>query len=286
MNERKIEFLSISKGITPPYMIDNSIIAKNRNIDHLPPLELTMHAHPYFSLTYVIECDNFIQHLNGCSVLTKSNQIILQPPNTLHTPTNKFERKRNSISLKFNEINQELINMISENPSICYCNDDIKKLIFATADFENNPLKTNQLEDNILKILELFITSPNKATIVYEKNPEDENNFIELIKYMYKHYDENLSLKDMAEVVHMESTYFAKKFKSLYNITPINYLYSVRLFRSLDILMYTNLSIACIAESVGFKNVAAFCTAFRRAYNLSPTEYRRQSQQRKFDIVF
>ena len=281
----KIEFLSISKGITRPYTIDNSIIAQNRNIDHLPPQELTMHAHPYFSLTYIIECDNFTHHLNGCEVISESRQLILQPPNTLHTPTNKFKGKRNSISIRFNINDENLKKQIPKDPCISYCSNDLAKLILKTSDFENNPLSNEQLQHNISKILELFLASPYKKIIVDKAHIENSNNFIGLIKHMYENYDRNITLKDMAEFSHMEATYFAKKFKSTYNISPINYLYSVRLFRSLDILMFTNLPIAVIAEKVGFKNVAAFCTAFRRAYGLSPSEYRKEAQSRKFDVV-
>ena len=239
-----------------------------------------MHAHPYFSLLYIIDCDDFPSRLGDCEIRFKKNQLCLQPPNTLHTPTDQYTGSKSAIAIRFNLNDANLITQIGHEPSVIIC-DTILKL----GEFENEILSQNELNSKTFELLTMFLNSPSRRIIAAENTKDSTADFIKLIKYMYTNYDQNIALTDMAKIMHMEPTYFAKRFKALYNITPKNYLYSVRLFRSLDILMYTNISIASIAEKVGFKNVSAFCTSFRRAYNLSPGEYRKQAQQRKFDIM-
>lgn len=280
-----IKFLSVSKGITHPHTVDNSIISLNRNIDSLPPKELTMHAHSYYTFLYIIESEPFPLHLNGTEVIYKRNRLYLQPPNTLHTPTDQFAGSRNSIAIRFDVNSHELMQSLGEYPSLINCDEETKRLILKISDFENHPLPQNELNKHLLELITIYTNTELRKIILPCLNDSPNKPFIKLIQYMYINYDKTITLSDMAKVIHMEPTYFAKKFKALYNMTPINYLYSVRLFRSLDMLMYTNLSIAIIAEKVGFKNVASFCTAFRRSYGLSAGAYRKAAQQKKFDIT-
>ncbi len=280
-----IKFLSVHKGVTHPHMVDNAIIAHNRDIDSFPPRELTMHAHSYYNFLYIIESDPFPLQFNGSEVIFKRNWLYLQPPNTLHTPTDQFAGSRISISVRFEVNSPELVHSLGEYPSVINCDEEAKSLILKIGDFENQPLSQSELNKNLLKLISIFLNKEHRKTILPCEKNDPNHSFVKLIRYMYVNYDKSITLSDMAKVVHMESTYFAKKFKASYNMTPINYLYSVRLFRSLDMLMYTNLSIAVIAEKVGFKKVASFCTAFKRAYGLSAGEYRKAAQQRKFDIT-
>ena len=280
-----VRFLSISKGISHPYTVDNSIIAHNRDIDYLPPKELTMHAHSYYNFLYIVETESFPLQFNGTEVFFKNNQLYLQPANTLHTPTDQFTGSRTSISIRFDVTSPELMQILGEYPSVINCDEKIRKLIFEMSNFEINPLSAAELNEKLLELISAFLATKLRKTIPPCEDTASGKVFFKLIRYMYVNYDKSINLSDMAKIMHMEPTYFAKKFKSYYNMTPINYLYSVRLFRSLDMLMYTNLSIAAIAEKVGFKNVASFCTAFRRSYGLSAGEYRRAAQQRKFDIT-
>lgn len=280
----QVKFLSISKGVFQPHTVDNSILAQSRDIDYLPPKELTMHAHSYYNFMYIIDSEFFPIKFNGKDVIFQKNQLWLQPPNTLHTPTDQFTGTTTSISIRFQVNSAKLIEQLGDNPKVINCDETIRCLIDSISNFEENPLSQSELNENIMKLISAFLkTSPQKI-ILSNHIDELSQTFINLIRYMYVNYDKRITLTDMAKVVHMEPTYLVKKFKSLYNMTPVNYLYSVRLFRSLDMLMYTNLSIAKISEKTGFKNVSSFCTAFKRAYGLSAGEYRKAAQKRKFYI--
>ena len=161
------------------------------------------------------------------------------------------------------------------------CDNELKAQLTELLDIRNSAeYDAEALGVKAEKLLYKLASASSKTEIANSSSSEDgENEFIPLIKYICEHYYEDLSLSDLANLTHTEKTYFVKKFKSIYNITPINYLYSVRLSRSLDELTFSDLSIEDIALSVGFKRTSAYCSAFKRAYDISPGEYRKRAKQ-------
>ena len=279
-----IDAVSVMIGHSPAHSFDNSVLKEKRNIDYVSPAEFTVHSHPYFSINYVIDCDEFTTKINNCKVNFKKNHIYMQPKNTLHTPTNLYTGAISSVSIRFYVTDKELEKELSKHPVCLPADDDMLELISEISEYaKGGTSKKGSLNSLVAELISRINKNPVAVPIVPDDNvPSGGQIFFPLIEYMYAHYTEDLSLSDLARVVYMEPTYFAKKFKQFFNITPVNYLYSVRLFRSLDELMFSGISIAAIAEKVGFKNVAAYCTAFRRAYGLSPSEYRQSVSEQKF----
>ena len=68
--------------------------------------------------------------------------------------------------------------------------------------------------------------------------------------------------------------YFAHQFKEYYALSPMQYLRNKKLEKAKQLLAYTPRTIAQIAEECGFSSSDYFSTAFRTAYNVSPTQYR------------
>ena len=74
----------------------------------------------------------------------------------------------------------------------------------------------------------------------------------------------------------MEKGYFIKQFKKCFNITPMNYIQAVRINRSLNLIEYTDMSIAKIEEEIGFLNQNSFIKAFKSLYSVTPNDYRKK----------
>jgi AraC-like DNA-binding protein len=59
--------------------------------------------------------------------------------------------------------------------------------------------------------------------------------------------------------------------------TPIGFLTSYRLSKSLELLKDSTMSITEAALAVGFSGGSYFTETFRKYYGLTPTEYRKQA---------
>ncbi|MBE5778133.1 MAG: helix-turn-helix transcriptional regulator [Clostridiales bacterium] len=87
--------------------------------------------------------------------------------------------------------------------------------------------------------------------------------------------DESLSLRRLAQDFGYSEYHFSRKFREISGMTFRDYLRYRRLSFSLKRLRDTDEGILSIALDYGFSSHEAFSRAFREAYGVSPTEYRR-----------
>ncbi len=95
---------------------------------------------------------------------------------------------------------------------------------------------------------------------------------------IHKHYQENLSIESIAKMLHFTPNYIGTVFKSEKKEGINHYLLNVRLECAKNMLLSTELSINEIAMACGYENVTYFHTIFKKAFGLTPNEFRLQGQ--------
>lgn len=95
-----------------------------------------------------------------------------------------------------------------------------------------------------------------------------------LLDYIHKHYQEQISLKDLAATVNICPRECQRCFKKVLHMSPTTYILQYRLGLAIDMLSNTDLSIMQISESTGFNSPSYFGKMFRRYFGISPNEYR------------
>ena len=97
-------------------------------------------------------------------------------------------------------------------------------------------------------------------------------NFI--IEYIHTNYTRKISLDSLCKMVCMNRTSLNNMFKARTRRSPINYLLHHRLNIACELLTYTKISIARIAEAAGFKYETYFTRQFTKKIGITPTQYR------------
>ena len=87
-------------------------------------------------------------------------------------------------------------------------------------------------------------------------------------------YREPLDVPALARAAHLSPAHFSREFRRAFGETPHQYLLTRRLERAAALLRNTDRTVMGICLAVGLQSVGSFTTSFRRAYGLSPTEYR------------
>ncbi len=101
---------------------------------------------------------------------------------------------------------------------------------------------------------------------------------IEKVKlYMEENYMEDLSLQKLADIACVSPNYFSHLFKKETGKNYKSYLIGIRMQKAQDLLLKTNLMIYEISELVGYNNTRTFVDAFRQAYAVSPSEFRKNT---------
>ena len=98
-------------------------------------------------------------------------------------------------------------------------------------------------------------------------------------RYIDAHYQENITLDQLAEVSHVSKYHLAHAFTEEYGISPINYLISKRISEAEHLLKTTDFSLSLISNTTGFSSSSYFAQIFRKQKGMSPTEFRKLSRK-------
>jgi len=93
----------------------------------------------------------------------------------------------------------------------------------------------------------------------------------------------NINLRNIADEAFFSKFHFIRLFKSIYDKTPHQYLTTVRLEKSKELLQ-TKISISEVCFLVGFESISSFTGLFKRTYKITPSVYQKQMLQRKLEI--
>jgi two-component system response regulator YesN len=96
------------------------------------------------------------------------------------------------------------------------------------------------------------------------------------LQYMRAHYQQRLTLEDVAQVVSLSPNYFSHLFNETMNTSFTTYLNRLRIEHAMRLLTTTRLYIVEIAGVVGFDDHSYFTKKFTSTVGISPSQYRKQ----------
>jgi len=115
---------------------------------------------------------------------------------------------------------------------------------------------------------------PMEQCIIYKNNQSEKP--IRIAKgYVEKHYNENISLADVAEEVHLNPVYFSVLFKKEVGMNFIDFLLDFRIEVAKKLLLNTNDNLGTIAQNVGYKDARYFSKLFFKRVGIKPGEFRK-----------
>jgi AraC family transcriptional regulator len=102
------------------------------------------------------------------------------------------------------------------------------------------------------------------------------------VDYIEARLDEDIELADVARAAGISRWHFQRIFKALTNETLKTYIRSRRLASSLDKLLHTDARIIDIAMCAGYESQESFARAFKKAFGMPPSEYRKLGDKSLF----
>lgn len=101
-----------------------------------------------------------------------------------------------------------------------------------------------------------------------------------ILRYIDGHYREPLSQADIAARFYFTPQYFARYFKQCTGMTFTEHLTGRRIHQARKELLQTDKLIGNIALDNGFSDERSFICAFKKIYQLTPMQYRKNIAQR------
>lgn len=107
-----------------------------------------------------------------------------------------------------------------------------------------------------------------------QDGPLDALKLNQIKDFIEERLAQELTIADMAAVVHMSPFHFARAFKTATGQPPHRYVTYRRMERAKMLLAVTRLPVAEVAYRVGFSNQSHFTAQFRKATGTTPKSYR------------
>jgi AraC family transcriptional regulator len=96
-----------------------------------------------------------------------------------------------------------------------------------------------------------------------------------VVDHMRAHLADDLSLADLADVVHLSRSQFLRRFAAATGEPPMRMFTALRMDHARHLLTQTDTDIQQVAFRCGYRDPSAFAAAFRRATGSAPLAFRR-----------
>ncbi len=140
------------------------------------------------------------------------------------------------------------------------------------------PIDDQELRDVLIRLKHKYMTADESLQKIFHEELVHESpaEIAQILKeYMTRHFNEELSLNQIAHTMNYSSSYLTKLFCQQYDCTPNKYLISLRMQKAQQLLAHhEELSIRQVGEAVGYPEQGYFSRIFKKHVGLSPLEYR------------
>lgn len=98
-----------------------------------------------------------------------------------------------------------------------------------------------------------------------------------MVRYMYQHLNENLTLEDLSEEFELSKSYINASFKKYADRAPIAFFIRLKMQEACKLLKSTNMYIVEVSQELGYDDQYYFSRIFKKVIGVSPKEYRNGS---------
>ncbi len=122
----------------------------------------------------------------------------------------------------------------------------------------------------VLGLILSEIYDREKHNTTQEKN----KHVTRVIRYMYKHLDENLELEDIVKEIRLSKSYLNTIFQKYTQHAPMDFFISLKMKRACQLLRTSDMYIYEVAQKLGYADQYYFSRIFKKTVGVSPREYK------------
>lgn len=253
---------------------------------------LESHWHEQFEILYIEQGESLI-HCNCHAYEVKTGDLMIINNNEIHCGETLCQH------LIYYIVKVDLNFLLASQVDSCQTKY-INPLLQGRIRFQNHITQNDQLAEQILKIVkeyhqqeigcELAIKEHIYHIIVlllrqYQQELFNNNGYNHqqkvmhqlrtVLEYIDQHYNENLSLTELANLASMSNQHFCRIFKSTTGKRPVDYMNYLRINKAVTLLSESNLNITEVAMAVGFDDSNYFSRLFKKYQKTSPSAMRK-----------
>jgi transcriptional regulator GlxA family with amidase domain len=95
-------------------------------------------------------------------------------------------------------------------------------------------------------------------------------------EWIAQHYDQEAPVAELVRRSGLSERSFKRRFARTTGMSPLEYVHTLRLEESKQLLETTSLAVEAVANEVGYEDASFFGRLFRRKVGITPAQYRRR----------
>ena len=111
-------------------------------------------------------------------------------------------------------------------------------------------------------------------SVLLEKGPVKADYTTKALSYMHAEYAGGISVKDVADRLSLDRSYFSTIFTERMGISPQKYLMNLRMEKAAELMTVYGEKPSTAGASVGYPDIYHFSKMFKKHFGLSPREYK------------
>lgn len=264
--------------------LDRSVL--NDELEMYQPVYVPPHWHRSIELSLVLKgkvelwADEELQIINEGEFLLVNSGVVhhLKEGNAEDTALMMVIISYEFLRRVYPDIDNVYFKINTEAEELNHIKEIYKELIKYTKNPQ--PLDYIRINGYLYEILYYLVTK-----CIVKKEDERQNiqqmNQIQkqILNYVDDHYCEEITLKLMADTFGMSEEHFSRMFHKYFGISFKYYLDKYRLYQSFFDIIQSEKPIQQIALEHGFANVKSFINLFKKEYNVTPYQYRKNYKE-------
>ncbi len=254
--------------------------------------EATFHSHDHLEMAFILSGEGKYRFEDGICPVKEGDLLILNPgvkhqalacPEA-ETPTTEFFV--GVMDLQIGKLPANTL-PVPGGGHILHTSGELRQKLFricSAMEAENAVCRQGRyfmLKSYLMQMLLLVIREqcePVEHTGGYAFESVNKKYVVEqIVNYFEDHYNEKVSLDQIAENMYLSPFYISKIFKSETGDTPIRHLINIRLEKAKELLEDGCAeSIQEVAASVGYDDAYHFSKLFKKHYGMTPSQARKK----------
>lgn len=245
--------------------------------------------HNFYELNMITKGQCCFEIQNKKQISVSQGSFIIIPPNVKHKISfESTELSRTKIFFTFEskeENNTDLLKSaeaVLQKKYVFQYNEQMQTLLSLMIDIcENMPAeyKTSIFLHTITFIMETLRVISKENVIKEDKTTNTINRAVE---YISLNASATLGVSNVADYLGISTKQFTRIFNKHMGISPGKYIKNCRISRISDFLLFSDLSITDIVESMEYPDYASLVNAFKRAKGITPIQYKNKYCTTKF----
>ncbi len=244
------------------------------------------HDHNYFEFFFITN-GSYKHVINGKEFIMKKNDAFFIRPKDYHAIFNN-EENSSHVNIMFKV---ELVKRICDSYSDKLYNIILNHDIFPISLSENQTRKiinyTMVLRNSFSLDVDRSLVSSLLLSYILEKTIyqhdilfSDKPQWLtELLLKISLPVNAHWNAQDVVKNVNYSRTHFSRKFKEYMGTTLIQYLTEVKMAYAQELIMYSDMNITEISNTLGYQNVSSFNHVFKSTYSMSPMQFKKRAKK-------